>query len=66
MIALSLTAVVTGSATSFMLATMMVIITIVATKFRINPDNISTPLAGTTGDTVTLGFFVSFLCIKVR
>uniref|UniRef100_A0A914ENJ4 SLC41A/MgtE integral membrane domain-containing protein n=1 Tax=Acrobeloides nanus TaxID=290746 RepID=A0A914ENJ4_9BILA len=59
-IALHLASVVTASATSFMLATLMVTITIIAIKFNINPDNISTPLAGTTGDTVTLGFFILF------
>ncbi|PAV90203.1 hypothetical protein WR25_17248 [Diploscapter pachys] len=59
-VALHLASVVTGSATSFMLATLMVAITLLANKCGVNPDNITTPLAGTTGDTITLGFFILF------
>ncbi|PAV77182.1 hypothetical protein WR25_15061 isoform B [Diploscapter pachys] len=59
-VALHLASVVTGSATSFMLSTLMVAITLLANRCGVNPDNITTPLAGTTGDTITLGFFIFF------
>uniref|UniRef100_A0A915DHW8 SLC41A/MgtE integral membrane domain-containing protein n=1 Tax=Ditylenchus dipsaci TaxID=166011 RepID=A0A915DHW8_9BILA len=51
-------ATLTLSIGSILLASIMVLLTVVAKKFNINPDNIATPLAGTTGDVTTIYLFI--------
>merc|ERR1719193_57180 len=48
-------AIVTASLASFVLALIMVIVIVLARKFRCNPDNIATPIAASLGDITTLG-----------
>merc|ERR550532_3450006 len=48
-------AIVTASLASFVLALIMVIVIVLARKFRCNPDNIATPIAASLGDVTTLG-----------
>ena len=38
----------------------MIFIVLFARRFRLNPDNIATPVAGTIGDVLTLGILVGF------
>uniref|UniRef100_A0A915E547 SLC41A/MgtE integral membrane domain-containing protein n=1 Tax=Ditylenchus dipsaci TaxID=166011 RepID=A0A915E547_9BILA len=57
---LMLTSALTASVASFLLASLMVGIAILARKCNINPDNIATPLAGATGDFTTLFFLILF------
>uniref|UniRef100_A0A914DWL3 SLC41A/MgtE integral membrane domain-containing protein n=1 Tax=Acrobeloides nanus TaxID=290746 RepID=A0A914DWL3_9BILA len=59
-ISLTLISVLTAVVASLILSTLMVIIAIVARKVHINPDNIATPLAATTGDVTTLAFLILF------
>ncbi|KAI1708410.1 divalent cation transporter domain-containing protein [Ditylenchus destructor] len=58
MLCLTLSTVLTASAASFVLASLMVFIAILARKKGINPDNIATPVAGATGDVTTLTFLI--------
>ena len=57
-VCLVLAASLTASVCSFVLASMMVGLAILARKLKINPDNIATPLAAATGDVSTLSFLV--------
>lgn len=59
-----LTATLTASVASFILATLMVFLAIMARHYGINPDNIATPLAAATGDVTTLFFMVKKLIFK--
>merc|ERR1712110_188845 len=47
--------IVTASLASFALAMAMVVVITFARRFRCNPDNITTPIAASLGDVVTLG-----------
>ncbi|KAI1713659.1 divalent cation transporter domain-containing protein [Ditylenchus destructor] len=60
MLCLMLSAALTASVASFLLASLMVFIAILARKKGINPDNIATPVAGATGDVTTLTFLILF------
>jgi len=51
----------TASFASLLLAGLMMFVIIISKKFRINPDNIATPIAASLGDLVTLTI-LSFLC----
>ncbi|BFZ10527.1 hypothetical protein BsWGS_13566 [Bradybaena similaris] len=44
----------TASVASFVLGTVMVVVVLLSRYFRINPDNIATPIAASLGDLVTL------------
>jgi solute carrier family 41 len=44
----------TASMATLLLAAVMMCVILLSTKFRINPDNIATPLAASLGDLVTL------------
>jgi len=48
-------AIVTASLASFVLALIMVLVIVLARKYRCNPDNIATPIAASLGDITTLG-----------
>ena len=46
--------VVTASLASFVLGVVMVVVILMSRKYRINPDNVATPIAASLGDLVTL------------
>ena len=51
---LSAASIVTASVASFALGVVMVIVILSSRKFKINPDNVATPIAASLGDLVTL------------
>ncbi|KAI6229144.1 hypothetical protein M3Y99_01155100 [Aphelenchoides fujianensis] len=59
-ISLTLTGVLTASAASLILSTMMVVLAIFCKKLNCNPDNVCTPIAAMLGDSVTLFFMIIF------
>ncbi|CAL8125131.1 unnamed protein product [Orchesella dallaii] len=46
--------IVTASMVSFVLGSIMVAVILLSTRYKVNPDNIATPVAGSLGDVVTL------------
>lgn len=63
-ISLMLTAIATASAASLILSTLMVLLAILARKWKINPDNVATPIAAMLGDVTTLSFMVCYFLLK--
>ncbi|CAJ0604379.1 unnamed protein product [Cylicocyclus nassatus] len=63
-----LSAIATASLASLMLGTLMIGVVITAKKFKINPDNITTPVAASLGDVSTLFILlgVGTLLMKLR
>lgn len=63
-----LSATVTASVASFALASIMVLLAIIARHFGLNPDNIATPIAAALGDVTSLAFLIIFgtLFYRVR
>ncbi|CAD5218757.1 unnamed protein product [Bursaphelenchus okinawaensis] len=57
-VSLMLIAISTASIASLILSTVMVVLAIVARKWKINPDNVSTPIAAMLGDITTLAFMI--------
>jgi len=53
-ILLSAASMVTASIASFALGVVMVVVIVLSRKFRVNPDNVATPIAASLGDLVTL------------
>lgn len=51
----------TASFASLILAGLMMYIILISKKFKINPDNVATPIAASLGDLITLTI-LSFLC----
>ncbi|ODM93143.1 Solute carrier family 41 member 2 [Orchesella cincta] len=49
----------TASMVSLVLGSIMIAVILLSTRFRVNPDNIATPVAGSLGDVVTL-FILSY------
>ena len=49
------TSVTTASLASLFLGSIMIAIILLSKKFKINPDNVATPIAASLGDVVTLG-----------
>jgi solute carrier family 41 len=47
--------ILTASMASLLLGTIMIMVILLSKRFRINPDNVATPVAGILGDVVTLG-----------
>lgn len=61
--------ILTASMVSVVLGSVMVLVILLSRKFKVNPDNIATPVAGSLGDVVTLYMLSSFSssiwnCIK--
>ncbi|CAB3406156.1 unnamed protein product [Caenorhabditis bovis] len=65
---LLLSAVATASLASFVLSVLMVVVVIAARKYKLNPDNISTPVAASLGDVSTLYILltVGTLIVQMR
>ncbi|CAI4231886.1 unnamed protein product [Auanema sp. JU1783] len=55
---LLLSTVATAAIAAFLLGTIMILVVIISKKYKINPDNIVTPVAATLGDVVTLGILL--------
>ena len=50
----------TYSVNLFLTDSVMIFIVLMARRYRLNPDNIVTPVAGAIGDILTLGILVGF------
>ncbi|CAD5226190.1 unnamed protein product [Bursaphelenchus xylophilus] len=59
-VSLMLISISTASIASLILSTVMVLLAIIARKWKINPDNVSTPIAAMLGDITTLAFMILF------
>jgi solute carrier family 41 len=55
--------ILTASMVSLILGTTMITVILLSKRFRINPDNVATPVAGSLGDVVTLGMLSCFSSI---
>uniref|UniRef100_A0A914X1T6 SLC41A/MgtE integral membrane domain-containing protein n=1 Tax=Plectus sambesii TaxID=2011161 RepID=A0A914X1T6_9BILA len=60
------TAMTTGSLSSFLLDLLMWTVVVVARHTGVNPDNVTTPFAGSLGDLASLGFLATFGTIYMK
>ncbi|EFX82802.1 hypothetical protein DAPPUDRAFT_302359 [Daphnia pulex] len=56
---ISASAVLTASFASFVLGIIMVVVIIISHRYKINPDNVATPIAASLGDLTTLGLLAA-------